>query len=288
MRAQLLLAATIVLAGCNADAGPPPGPRTCESALPEHSGIVRFMRFEVGDMGVHEGFDLDESMGPPAEATRCRARDFRDSEGRTGIDNQLSLIVPAIEMQVGEGTLNSLLNGAINSGQLLIGLTLEGLDDPVNDDCVTLVVRTLTGTPLVGTDGLLLDGQTLEVAPDARTARYEGAVLRDGVLETGPFELALPVSILDARFVLDLHGARVRVTIEEDGSLSGVFAGGISNEQIIEVASGLNIPSDLMDQVGTFVELIADLEPVEGRCTQFSASLVFRAAPGFVDPAPAE
>lgn len=278
------LLATALLAGCAPDE-PASGPRACESALPEHSGIVRFMRFEVGEMNRHEGFDLDDSVGPPPEASGCRARDFLDPEGRRGIDNQLSLIVPALEAQVGEGTLDTLLNGAINSGQLLIGLTLEGLDDPVNDDCVTLVVRTLTGTPLVGTDGLLLDGQTLEVAPDARTARYEGAVLRDGVLETGPFELSLPVSILDARFVLDLHRARVRVRILEDGSLSGVFAGGISNQQIIEVASGLNIPSDLMETVGRFVQLIADLEPVDGRCTQFSGSLVFRAAPGFVEPA---
>lgn len=280
---MLTASALLALGGCAVDEGPPPGPRACESALPERSGIVRFMRFEVGDMNVHEGFDLDESVGPPPEASGCRARDFRDPEGRDGIDNQLSLVVPALEAQVGEGTLDMLLNGAINSGQLLIGLTLEGLDDPVNDDCVTLVVRTLTGTPLVGTDGLLLDGQTLEVSPDARTARYEGAVLRDGVLETGPFELSLPVSILDARFILDLHGARVRVRIHEDGSLSGVFSGGISNQQIVEVASGLNIPSDLMEMVGTFVQLIADLEPVEGRCTQFSGSLVFRAAPGFVE-----
>lgn len=280
-RTLALLAVCTSVPACAPEA-PPPGPRACESASPEHSGIVRGLRFEVGEMGVSEGFDLDESVGPPPEATGCRARDFRDESGRLGIDNQLTAIVPALEMMVGEGTLDSLLAGAINSGQLLIGITLEGVDDLRDDDCVTLVVRTLDGTPLIGTGGMLLDGQTLDVATDAREARYEGAVLRGGVVETGPFEVALPVSILDARFVLDLHGARVRATIDEDGSMRGVIAGGISNEQIIEVASGLNIPSDLMGMVATFVQLIADLAPEEGRCTQFSASMVFEAAPGFV------
>ncbi|UJR81236.1 Hypothetical protein I5071_32920 [Sandaracinus amylolyticus] len=282
-RAIILLAA-LALAACGPDDMEPTGPRACESALPEQSGIIRWMAFEVAEDGVSEGFDLDESLGPTFEASACRARDFVDADGRDGIDNQLTPIIPALENQVGEGTLDALLQSSISNGQLLIGLTLEGLDDPRNDDCVTLVVRTLTGTPLLGTDGMLLDGQTLQVSPEARTARYEGAVLRDGVLETGPFELALPVSILDARFVLDLHGARVRVRIHEDGSMSGVFAGGISNDQMIEIASGLNIGEDLMSTVATFIRLIADLEPVDGKCTQFSASMVFEAGSGFVDP----
>lgn len=283
LRTAAALTFALALGAC-APEGPPEGPRACDSLEVEHAGLVRALRFEVADMGVSEGFDLDESQGPPPEATGCRARDFRDAVGREGVDNQLTAIVPALEMMVGEGTLDGLLQGAINNGQLLIAITLEGVDDLEDDDCVALSVRTLTGTPLLGTDGRLLEGQTLDVAPDTPIARYEGAVLRGGVVETGPFELALPVAILDARFVLDLHGARVRAEVAEDGSMRGVISGGISNEQIVEVASGLNIPSDLMGQVATFVQLIADLAPVDGRCTQFSASMVYEAAPGFVNP----
>ncbi|MDQ3031283.1 MAG: hypothetical protein M3Y87_02625 [Myxococcota bacterium] len=286
MSARALVSAislAAVLAACG-PSGPAAGPRMCESLAPEHAGIVRSLRFEVAHMGISEGFDLDGANGAPPEASGCRARDFRDPEGREGIDNQLTAVVPAIEGMVGEGTLDGLLQGAINSGQLLMAITIEGIDDLENDDCVAVSLRPLIGTPLVGTDGRLLDGQTLDIAPEAQISRYEGAVLRDGVVETGPFEIALPVSVLDARFVIDLRGARIRARIGPDGSLRGVLAGAIANEQIIDIALTLgNLTSDLRMQVTTLVQLIADLEPVDGRCTAFSASFPFEAGAGFVN-----
>jgi hypothetical protein len=282
------IALVVLLVGCTATAEPPPGPRACESREPERAGLVRSLRFEVAEGGVTEGFDVDESVGPPAAATSCRARDYRDPDGRVGIDNQLTILVPTLESMVGEGTLDSLLQGAINNGQLLLAVSLEGVDDPIDDDCVAISVRVLRGTPLLGTDGFLLDGQTLEVDPTAPVGRYEGAALRGGVAETGAFELSLPIQILNAQFVVDLHHARVRVEMHEDGSMHGVIAGGISNAMMIEIARGIeNLPPDLVDMVAGFIQAIADLDPdASGTCTAFSASMVFDAAPGFVSSAP--
>lgn len=279
---RALILASLVLAGCASEA--PSGPRTCESLEGTRSGILRTLVFEVAEEGVSEGFDVDDRVGPdPASA--CRQRDYRDAEGRTGIDNQLTVLVPALEMQVGEGTLQGLLQSAINNGQLLIAITLDGVDDLRNDDCVAVTVQTLTGMPLLGTDGFLLDGQTLDRSPDSPDTRYEGARIVDGVVETGPFDFPLPVAILDARFVLDLHGARIRARIHEDGSMTGVIGGGIDNEQILEITSGLNIPPELMDMVASFVALIADLAPdADGHCGRFSAAITFDAIPGFVNP----
>lgn len=285
MRLDLVAVAALGLAlaiGC-APEPPSPSMRTCEAGGTEQAGIIRYLNFAGGEMGQTIGFDLDESVGPVVESN-CRARDWMDAEGRVGIDNQATLLIPVIEEQVGVGTIEMLLNGAINSGQLLLAITLEGLDDPDNDDCVAIAIRPLRGPVLVGTDGLLLAGQTMDVDLDGPVSRYEGAVLRDGVLETGPFEARLPVSILDAIFTIDFHDTRIRVQLNDDGSMDGVIAGGIGLDQIGEIAAGLNIPSDLMGMVATFGALIADLAPnEEGRCTQFSTSIEFRATYGFVN-----
>ena len=64
--------------------------------------------------------------------------------------------------------------------------------------------------------------------------------IRDGVIEAGPFELALPVTALDARFTLNLHNARVRLTLGKDRSMRGVMGmGADEHEQPIPTATWL-------------------------------------------------
>ncbi len=282
-RAGRALLTCALLTGCAAEVAPPPsGPRTCESLAPVQAGLLQTLVFERQMGGISRGFDLDGIYGPPPGNPGCRGRDYDSPDGATGIDNQLSTLIPALEAQVGEGTLDTLIQDSINNGQMALALVVEGLDDYRDDDCVAVSVQRLRGVPLVGADRRLLPGQTLEIDPDAPVSRYEGAVLRDGVIEAGPFDIALPVSILDAVFVLDLHEARVRIRLAEDGSMAGEIAGGLALSQITEIAAGLNIPSDLMEMVALLGTLIADLHPVEGDCTRFSATVTYTATYGFV------
>src|SRR4051812_20891848 len=91
------------LAACS-----PPNPQgdggadvnTCESPN-EHGTIMTRLDF-LSQMpaGVSPGFDLDNRTTDGVEAT-CFQSSLVDPEGHTGIDNQLSLLVPLLDMQTG-------------------------------------------------------------------------------------------------------------------------------------------------------------------------------------------
>jgi hypothetical protein len=118
---------------------------------------------------------------------------------------------------------------------------------------------------------------------DVCSSDLEGATLTDGVLDVGPAAIALPVQILDARFTLDVEDARVRLVHGDDGSWQGMLGGGISVAQMIEVAQGLNIPSDLMGAVMVVLHSYADLARDEaGDCQSISATLAVDGVSAFL------
>lgn len=242
---------------------------------------ITFARADEAD--VSAGFDLDGRVSDRGDFESCRKADFTSPDGTPGIDNQVSQLLPIIEMQTGGLRLDDVLQTAIDNGQLLIALELLDLDDPMNDPCVTVRMRPVVGTPLIGTDGRVLPGQTFDISPDAEVSTVEGARLVDGVLEVGPASMALPVQILDARFTLDVEDARVRLERQDDGSWQGALGGGISVEQMIQVAQGLNIPSDLMGAVMLVLRTNADLARDEsGDCQQISATLLVDGVTAFL------
>ena len=257
----------------------------CTTEPGQHDGVILFrgITFTREDMGVSDGFDLDGRVSERGDAESCRKADFTSADGRTGIDNQISQLLPIIEEQTGGLRLDDVLQTAIDNGQLLIAIELLGVDDPMNDPCVTVRLRPVAGTPLLGTDGRVLPGQTFDLVADGEVTTVEGATLTDGVLELGPAPVALPVQILDARFTLHVEDSRMRLVRADDGTWQGVLGGGISVDEMIMVAQGLTIPSDLMGAVMLVLRTYADLaRDSAGDCQSISATLAVDGVTAFL------
>lgn len=268
--------------GCQSAAAPHGGP--CQTD-PIESSVVRTLRFARQDpMGVSEGFDIDGHVSGGSDPIGCHHADFMSPSGVPGIDNQIAPLVPIIEMQAGGVTLDSILQTAINDGQLLIGIELLGVDDEQNDDCVTVRTRPLMGTPSLGTDGLVEIGQTFDAQPMGEQTLVPNARIVNGVIDIGPAPLTIPVAILDARFTLHIQSGFMHIEIHDDGVWSGKLGGGISIQEMTSIAMGLNIPSGLMGAVAAQLMQRADLapDPMTNRCTQISATLLFESATAFV------
>ncbi len=270
MRALALGALSMALAGCAPDA-------TC-STEPEEVWLIDSLQFGRIESNVSEGFDLDGLIG-----MQCARRDYTDPDGTRGIDNALAGLLPVVEQQaVGGMRLDYLLEDSIAAGQILLGFELAGVDDPSDDGCVDVRFRRLSGEPLLGTDNLLLGGQTLYPDETAPINVLGTASMHGGMLETAPADIVIPVSILDAAFTLNVRDGRVRIVRVSEDRIEGVIAGGIDIEEILAVVATLNIPSDLMSTAEGLIRTNADLALVDGACSQLSAVLVFTAVPGFV------
>lgn len=276
MLSSMLAAASLaaLLAGCEATrtCGEPPVPGAQEVWL------IDSLQFGRIESNISEGFDLDDLIG-----MQCARRDYTDPDGLRGIDNALAGLLPVVEAQaVGGQHLDYLLEDSIAAGQILLAFELAGVDDERDDGCFGVRMRRLSGEPLLGTDNLLLGGQTLYPDTSAPISELGAAEMLAGRLETEPADIVLPISILDARFTLNLLGGRVRITRVSEDRIEGVIAGGIDIEEIFAVVATLNIPSDLMATAEALIRTNADLALIDGACSQLSAVLVFTAVPGFI------
>jgi hypothetical protein len=277
------------LLACSCEGGeipystPAPAPvvDSCTTAK-THAALLTSLVFsrEISP-GVTDGFDLDNEVSQGDEDASCRHKDFVDSAGRTGIDNQLSTLIPVIESAVGNAV-DGLLQGSINDGQLLLMLEMEHAESMVDDGCVDLGVQIARGKPSLGTDGVVEAYQTFELNPDAPRgvgrARIDG-----GVLTAGPMEIAIPLKIFDVSFTLHVHGARFRYTIDEEGQIDGIFGGGIDTEELIAgVSQGAGVER-ILGGIRLALNASADLAPdADGKCHQLSSTIHFTATPAFV------
>jgi hypothetical protein len=104
-------------------------------------------------------------------------------------------------------------------------------------------------------------------------------------MEAGPFTLALPVAVLDARFVLTLQNARVRLRWRDDDTFDGIIGGAISAEELIATVQTLGIPQELRSLVAQLIHGIADMDPdAQGTCRRFSGAIAFEGRGAFVNP----
>jgi hypothetical protein len=239
--------------------------------------VLRFAREVEG--GRVPGIDLDDRVSDNRDAPGCFQADATAPDGTPGVDAAFSTLLPALEA-VGGDAIEGLVQSAINMGELLLSLEIMGLDDPLNDDCVQVRVGRGMGVPSLGTDGYLLAGQTYERDPAGPESVIVGATIRNGVLEAGPFELALPLQVFDRFILFNVRQARLQVQVTPGGDWVGVMGGAVLIEEIEQVAqdAGETVSAVLQTIVGQ----AADLLPNEaGVCQALSVSLVFNARDGF-------
>lgn len=287
LRTVLCSALLAAVAGCSDDAPDPfaaPLPAVCPTTSREQSMVLTtFVMLRQSSPGVSPGFDLDGRVSGADDALSCRRRDLVSPDGTPGIDNQLSLLVPALDTATA-GALDAAIQAAINNGQLMMAVSVENLDDRTNDPCVSLVFRRVQGAAFVGSDMRIDPGQTFDTMPDQVVSRVNGR-LRNGVIEAGPFPLSIPLAVLDARFTVALLDARVRIKWNDDDTFEGVIGGGIPAQQLLTAVDGFTIGDSLRGLVRTFVLSITDMDQgPDGTCRAFSAAVSFTARPAFVNP----
>jgi hypothetical protein len=255
------------LGGCSPD--------LCDSGECETRVVVaRNISFamEEGD-GVAEGFDLDGRVSEGVDLQSCNQPDYVAPDGRTGIDNQFAVLWEAIVDVIGDAV-DGLLVGAINDGNLLFMAEMRGLDDPRNDECVEVNIFLGTGQPLVGTDGLIVPGQTFDVGEEGNLSHIECGVVKDGILTAGPFDGEIPIHILDVQFNLRVHDAMIRGELRDDGSMSAIIGAAVDGQQIIDVAEQNDYR--LEGLVGTLVRNRSDMGRDEfGDCQRLSATMIY-------------
>jgi len=280
-RAALLAASLLACSEAPEVARPP-----CSSPGAHRAVVLTTFAFTRADPArgdVVDGFDLDGHVSAAGDRVGCRQGDFTSPEGARGVDNQIARLLPIVDSMTG-GAFDGLIQSSVNNGQLLVAVAMDGVDDPRDDDCVTLTFYRVVGVPFVGSDLRIDADQTFDVDRAHPPARVP-ARIRGGVIETDVFELPFPVAALDARFTLDLHGARVRARLGADGSLSGVVGGGIVVQTFGEKIQRFGIGAELQRIFLTTLRLMADLAPdAGGTCQQISVGLRFEARPAFVNP----
>jgi hypothetical protein len=272
--------AAVLLGGCkpeevNADPEAPAADPTV--------ALLSVIGFEPIVDGMSRGFNLDDAVTASVSDPGCGRADLVAPDGTPGVDNAFGALLPLITSLGGEA-LQSLVQNAVLSGELLLLFELDDLEGTPTDSCTSgRVVRGL-GQPFLGTDGAILPGQTFDVNelfPSAELScvrpQADGSVIADGVV------LRLPLQVFDEHIDLTLIDGRIQLQPTE-GGWTGVIGGGVSIDELAENVFGLDaIPTELEDGVVQAVRLTADLaEDAGGVCQQLSVTLAVDAVPAYL------
>ena len=236
---------------------------------------IGYMR--VSD-GISWGFDIDGK-----DAQVCGHADYQTPYGKSGIDNGLATLVPALEASEAK-VIEGLLNSTILEGRLLLAVEISRLDDLYEDDCVDVEFFQAYGEPLLGTDGGVLPGQTLMRNPDTPSSKIEGMSIECGVLEAKPMDIDLPLGVLDAFFELNFTDGGLQVNFGEDGIHSGFFTGAAAKDEIFEILySSDGIDDDIRNLVEGLLDYALDIDSDgDGTCDELSGGFEFQAGDVFI------
>lgn len=270
----------LALAACApaAEEAPAASAPACDSPGQTYVAVLSVLEWSRADEeGVSDGFDLDGFDSTSNDPRGCRIADYVSPEGEPGIDNGFARVLPALELTEAVAV-ESLIAQAIADGNLLVTLELTGVDDLQNDACVGLRVGRGTGEVLIGTDGLLEEGQTIDRDPELPTTTFEQLSIVDGRLVASPLDWSLPITIFDVSLDFNLLDGAIRLDLDSDGVVSGVVGGGVDVDYIVEVAGSENVDAALVGVVEALLDTYADLQPDEdGVCQQISVNLDFQA-----------
>ncbi len=252
--------------------------------------VVRKLVFTGANAGVSQGLDLDGRVSDRSDDLSCNQIDFVDPDGNEGIDNQFALLVPALDAVTGGGeSVDALIQRTINSGNVLLTIETQRNESWDSDPCVEVTVARATGSPLVGADGFLEIGQTLDRDLDAPSAYVAEATITDGALLAGPIDLNLPLTVDAFDLVLTIRNAYIRVEKVEDGLVRGIISGGVVVEEIVEQISEIGASSEVLDVAATVMKNSADLNPNDaGVCQDLSATFEIEASSVFFFPIEAQ
>jgi hypothetical protein len=241
-----------------------------------------------------DGFDLDgigSSKDAPAPG-ECPHDDFRGPAGEPGFDHQLWRAIGCIRgFQPGE-IVSGVVEAAVRDGSMTILVEARGVDDPRNDDDVTVQVFSSQDAPPVGGDGSVLPYGTLSIDPDPRYhSEVASGRIVDGTLVAGPTDVRVRLNIQIVEGDLVFRDAWVRLELRDDGTVDGRIYGYAPIEETYDVFGLKAGRIGGKEALGyTCTGLFAALEsqadghpdPETGRCTTLSVAYRFEALPAFV------
>jgi len=284
MRASILLcvAASLPLGSCTAEVADEPMTFT---SVVRQVGIARRTGDSTMGREISAGLNIDGLVSSRADEDGCNKKDMISPNGEEGIDNNFSFLFEAVEAFAEPGTAEALLHEAIREGRVLIMFQLREVDDMENDDHVVFRVFSGQGDP-ADQGGLLISDQTFDLREDAPVVEAPGRIV-DGVLEAGPIELVIPISILLANFDLIIKDARVHGTVDESGNWDLTIGGAVPGATITEVAyeaDRLEEVNEYGPLVDAFLPMWTDLPDEDGECTAISANILLKTVNAFLYP----
>jgi hypothetical protein len=285
-RTALLLTAGL-LWGCSADTSEAldtaSASQTCDGPDAKRlHWVIDSLYFARVTDGVSDGFDLDGLTTEAGASDGCGRTDWTAPDGTEGIDNAFGEVIPALENTEFVAA-EALINDTIKTGELMLLVSMDHVDDPMNDDCVDVSLGRAIGEPMLGTDDSFLPGQTLTRDAEFSGATIENLAVADGTVSGRPITTTIPVQVLNAALEFEILEGAVRVDQHEDGTASGAFAGGIDIATVIAVANSEGIAQELKDLLSSVLYIVADLAPnADGECEQLSITFEYTATPVYL------
>ena len=234
----VLLACTSTPASDVDDTDAPLG--TCDVSGGMSHWLVTELRWGRVVDGVSDGFDLDGQTGNGS----CSGDDLAAPDGRSGIDNAFGTLLPILEVTEFNAA-EYVISELIRTGEILVVGALAGLDDPVDDDCVGFSVERGLGAPMLGTDGDPLSLQTIDLDTTFEAPMFPEVQVVNGSVEGRPISMDLPIEFLDARMLFELRDGGIRMDLHEDGTASGVIAGGLIVDDVVETILSVGVAPEL-------------------------------------------
>lgn len=276
-----LLPLLLACSGGPDDTGEPIG--WCDGQGDTVVGVVSSLLFaRPSEDGVCEGFDLDGAVSTTGGASGCGIGDYVDPEGVPGIDNGFAILLPALEATEA-AAVEGLIQASIEGGELLILFELSDVDHPTDDSCVDVAIHRGVGEVALGTDGVIEAWQTFDVDASLPGASVAAVPMVDGRLDVGPIDLDIPANVLGVDVLFPMRDGMMRIERQEDGTFTGILAGGLDVEYLLAVASEENVDPDLVGLLSSLLAISSDLDPKgDGSCDRIAITFTFTAQPAFL------
>lgn len=237
------------------------------------------------ETGISEGFNLDEQVSARGDGTGCGQNDFTSPSGVEGVDNQFARLLPVIE-NVGGAAFETLVQNAINEGDLLILIELSDVDSYENDGCVGLDVMYGIGTPYLSTESYVEPWQTYDIDIERPHSRVEEVSIQDGRIEAGPLLFQIPFAVFDFIFPVDLLDARIRLDLDaKTRTGTGIISGAITVANMLEIANGIEGGEQFPPLIDMIGRRMADLQPDDdNKCQALSTAMTLDVIGAFIYP----
>lgn len=172
------------------------------------------------------GLNLDGTKdGAPTQNT-CRHAKFTGPKGEAGVDNQLYRVLGCTVGFGPQGWFRIYGQQQMRDGDRSILVKVSGIEDPRNSSQITVDIADGADAMIKDPKGNILTDVTYHEVNDSRRHATTHGRIVNGVLTTDPVDLTvLRIRFTGAQIPSTIHGARLRVELQPDGTAKGVLAG---------------------------------------------------------------